>query len=134
MSIFPTLDIVTNILCCLPVKSLVRLKRVSKSWHSLNDIPCFINLPLACSIATNDLLPYIIKIQPSFTGVDYLDFASLHHNDGAREQKLDTRPSKYACKCGSCNGLFALHKKDTKEFGFFGNHQPVSATVLLSLR
>jgi hypothetical protein len=66
--------------------------------------------------------------------VGYLDFAYLHHNDGARAQKLDTRPSKYACKCGSCNGLFALHKEDTKEFGFFGNHQPVSSTVLLSLR
>ncbi|KAL9351211.1 hypothetical protein Peur_053891 [Populus x canadensis] len=62
MSSFPPLDIVTNILCSLPVKSLVRLERLSKSWHSLIDSPCFINLHLACSVATNNLLPYIIKI------------------------------------------------------------------------
>ncbi|KAJ6910166.1 hypothetical protein NC652_020994 [Populus alba x Populus x berolinensis] len=54
MPILP-LDIIINILCFLPAKTLVRFKCVSKSWQSLIDSPQFITLHLAHSLETDNL-------------------------------------------------------------------------------
>ncbi|CAK7323717.1 unnamed protein product [Dovyalis caffra] len=111
-------EIVVVICCHLPVKSLARFRSVSKSWHSLIDSPYFINLHLTCSIETNNFMLYVNpRSNPKEMGC--LDFASLHHNAGARARKLDAWPLKHAHICGSCNGLFALYKTDTKSLVFW---------------
>ncbi|KAJ4839734.1 hypothetical protein Tsubulata_026660 [Turnera subulata] len=54
------LDVVTNILCSLPAKSVLRFKAVSKAWCSLIDSSYFAHLQLSASIETNNDLMLVI--------------------------------------------------------------------------
>ncbi|KAJ4837918.1 hypothetical protein Tsubulata_046777 [Turnera subulata] len=74
------LDVVTDILCCLPMKSVLRFKAVSKAWCSLIQSSYFARLHLSASMETNDgltlvILPYVRTDQTGY--VFCADFYSL---------------------------------------------------------
>ncbi|XP_060170529.1 F-box protein CPR1-like [Lycium barbarum] len=116
MSNFP-LDVFAEILCRLPVKSVVRCKCVSKSWLTLIDSPEFSNLHLNYSLqlktANSNLFLILRKVD--YYGYGKRCFYSLHFdslNSRVVTPKELTNPllsSEYSTKVvGSCNVLLLI--------------------------
>ncbi|OMP08780.1 hypothetical protein COLO4_06128 [Corchorus olitorius] len=110
-SIIP-LDIITDILCRLPVEELLRFRSVSKPWCSLIDSPNFIKLHLSHSLKTQTNLSLILKDS---------DFYSVNLDSLQTAQKINHAPDgKQTQILGSCNGLLALLNPNDKIVQFLG--------------
>ncbi|KAL4335579.1 hypothetical protein GQ457_07G027940 [Hibiscus cannabinus] len=99
------MDVITDVLYRLPVKTLVRFKSLSKSCCSLIDDPDFIRAHLNRSVRTGSNLNIILKgLHLYSVEFDTLDVAV----------PLDCPLSLGACTeaFGSCNGLLAIHMSD----------------------
>ncbi|KAJ4839935.1 hypothetical protein Tsubulata_049696 [Turnera subulata] len=115
------LDVVPDILCCLPMKSVLRFKAVSKAWCSLIESSYFSRLQLSASMETNDDLMLVIVtneyIDESTGYVFFADFYSLdddNDDDGASTLR-QVRPRSCPFKqrggrlpLGSCHGMLVL--------------------------
>ncbi|KAF5474930.1 hypothetical protein F2P56_006782 [Juglans regia] len=98
---FPS-DVITDILCQLPVKTLLRFRCVSKHWHSQIDGPDFVQLHLGLSLATKSNLSLILKKWYLYS----TEFDSLHT---ATELNPPLNIIWGLTEVfGSCNGLLAL--------------------------
>ncbi|KAJ4848426.1 hypothetical protein Tsubulata_020620 [Turnera subulata] len=117
------LDAVAVILCCLPMKSVLRFRAVSKAWCSLIDSSYFARLQLSASNVDPML---VILTNPCIERTGWVlcaDFYSLDDDivevddDGASNSLRQVRPrscpfkprrgSTYALG-SSCNGMLAL--------------------------
>ncbi|KAJ4830828.1 hypothetical protein Tsubulata_038052 [Turnera subulata] len=123
------LDVVTDILCSLPVKSVLRFKAVSKAWCSLIDSDDFAGFHTSASIETNDDDLMLVILTCDY--VVCADFYSLDDDivevdddgDGVasassslRQAKPRSRPFKPRKSCtyplgSSCNVHGASAKK-----------------------
>ncbi|XP_047333383.1 F-box protein CPR1-like [Impatiens glandulifera] len=113
-SLFPD-EILENILCRLPVKSLLRLRCVSKSWLSLISSPRFVKLHLNRSVQTKSNLSLYI------TDARVLSRWNLYSLDHDHDHvRRPTEIVKHPLRCrkhiiqnwGSCNGLICLSNFD----------------------
>ncbi|KAL5717336.1 hypothetical protein ACHQM5_010357 [Ranunculus cassubicifolius] len=96
------LDIITNILSHLPVKSLLRFKSVSKSWYSLINDQKFIKSHLNRAIEGNNIN---IMIRHSYLST--IDYDSSF--DIAKDIDYPFKTSIYGVEIlGSCNGLVCI--------------------------
>ncbi|KAJ4839735.1 hypothetical protein Tsubulata_026661 [Turnera subulata] len=124
------LAVVTNILCSLPVNSVLRFKTVAKAWCSLIDSSDFARFHLSVSIETNDDLMLLMLTNQRSTDDDKpgvvlsADFYSLDDvevdddGDGGASSRLrQVRPRSYPFKPrktgtyalgSSCNGMLAF--------------------------
>ncbi|KAE8713696.1 Pyridoxal phosphate phosphatase-related protein [Hibiscus syriacus] len=75
MSPFPS-DLIPDILCWLPVKTLLRLKCVSKPWRSLIDDPHFAKLHLDYSLRTSTC----VECDDKAYAVDFDSLDNLVHS------------------------------------------------------
>ncbi|KAL8096468.1 F-box protein CPR1-like [Apium graveolens] len=98
--------LIAEILCCLPVKTLLRFRCVSKLWCSLIDSPRFVKSHLKRSIESKTNTGVIIGGHITYSVP--LDFGSL---DNATAVEID-EPLKTLLRdtqaVGSCNGLHCL--------------------------
>ncbi|KAJ4848427.1 hypothetical protein Tsubulata_020622 [Turnera subulata] len=124
------LDVVADILCSLPAKSVLRFKAVSKAWCSLIDSSYFARLQLSASIETNKC-PMLVILSNQRTGDDdnpslvlCADFYSLdddivevEEDGGASSSLRHVRPRSCPFKPrkgwtyalgSSCNGMLAF--------------------------
>ncbi|KAJ7972178.1 F-box family protein [Quillaja saponaria] len=125
-----SVDMMSHILCWLPVKTLVALRCVSKQWCSLIDSPYFVKLHLECSIATSSNLSLIFNtridesiFEHCYGGFYSLDFDRFDKSICNFVQFLDN-PVKdveddvvlITRVIGSCNGLLLLVDCQTSSF------------------
>ncbi|GLT56478.1 hypothetical protein SLA2020_295160 [Shorea laevis] len=104
-------DSIREILCRLPVKSLLRFKSVSKPWCCLIDDPYFINFHLKHSTETNRDLSVIAE--SSISPINLLCSQGLDPPDKFVEINLpveinppaETNSVEGITLLGSCNGL-----------------------------
>ncbi|XP_047331277.1 F-box protein CPR1-like [Impatiens glandulifera] len=107
-SFFPD-EILENVLCRLPVKSLLRLRCISKSWLSLISSPRFVKLHLNRSVQTKSNLSLFL-----ITGHEFFrwNLYSLDHDLQPPEvinHPIDGHPFRYRWyTIGSCHGLICL--------------------------
>ncbi|KAJ4850422.1 hypothetical protein Tsubulata_038194 [Turnera subulata] len=122
------LDAVADILCCLPMKSVLRFKAVSKAWCSLIDSSYFARLQLSASnhdpmlvILTNEYIErtnYIVVCADFYSLDDDVDDAAAA-SSSLRQVRPRSRPFDprrgYTYALGSCcNGILA--------FGIYGGN------------
>ncbi|XP_047326053.1 F-box protein CPR1-like [Impatiens glandulifera] len=106
MSLIPN-EILTNIFSRLPVKSLLRLKCLSKFWLAQISSPSFIKMHLTSPVQTKNLLLFL-ENQDIFQ----VDFDSLE--DGSVVQLAEVDYIPLICShaevefCGSCDGLICM--------------------------
>ncbi|AES80211.2 F-box and associated interaction domain protein [Medicago truncatula] len=142
-------DLIAELLSFLPVKSLVRLKCVSKSWKSLISDPSFVKLHLNRSSTRNPLFTigtlHIAAIPIAAIPIDDVDDRGLevgysvvpyslncliqnplftlsvdpYHHLGDKECSL---------MIGSCNGLILLAGGDS-QLGYFRLWNPATMTI-----
>ncbi|GER52879.1 F-box protein [Striga asiatica] len=91
-------EIITTILSRLPVKSLLRFRRVSKPWRALIDGRDFIKLHLRLSAETNSNRTLIVRSNELF----WVDLDSFKLLDAGN---IGLKPRNVLC---SCNGLVLL--------------------------
>ena len=101
------LDVITEILSLLPVKSLLRFRCVSKQFCASIDSPEFVKLHLSRSKETYSKSSIILEFYSGFFSVnmDSLDIAVQ-----LLDHPLDSYPKKPIKVIGSCNGLLALQR------------------------
>nr|XP_023892793.1 F-box protein CPR1-like [Quercus suber] len=94
-------EVVLEILHRLPVKSLIRLRCVSKSWNSLITSSAFINshLTRSFSLPSNKLIVRHYN-NDSFDQIQNTEFP------------LTSRRIQHFILIGSANGLFSLHEQE----------------------
>ncbi|XWS19057.1 hypothetical protein CRYUN_Cryun32bG0098300 [Craigia yunnanensis] len=112
MSPFPT-DLIPDILCRLPVKTLLRFKCVSKPWGSLIDDSDFAKVHLHQSLKTNTnvklFLDNCIKDDDKAYSVDF----DLLTNLVQFPRPFTAEITKYRSRIfGSCNGLLAVYHRE----------------------
>ncbi|XVF74682.1 hypothetical protein PTKIN_Ptkin13bG0131300 [Pterospermum kingtungense] len=109
MSHFPT-HLIPDILCRLPVKTLLHLKCVSKPWGSLIDDSDFAKLQLQQSLKTNTnvklFLDNCIEVDDKAYFVDFDSFDNLVQFPRPFTAEMDKYRSRIFC---SCNGLLAVY-------------------------
>ncbi|KAL6196803.1 hypothetical protein ACLB2K_032416 [Fragaria x ananassa] len=106
-------DVIVNILCWMPVKSLIRFTSVSKRWRFiiLSD-PKFAASQLNRARRLKALGPRLIFLTnaPQLGSLDLGDTASFGHPSSVR--KLSLPLERHACRdvtiLGSCNGLVCV--------------------------
>ncbi|KAF9612659.1 hypothetical protein IFM89_003134 [Coptis chinensis] len=100
-------DIFTNILCRLPVKSLLRFKCVCKSWYTLLNDRAFIKLHLNESMQSKDGFNFMFR-NVKFFSVDYL-LSSASFSKAVEVDFPFKSPSEtVAIALGSCHGIFLI--------------------------
>ncbi|OMP01512.1 hypothetical protein COLO4_11812 [Corchorus olitorius] len=102
-------DLISDILLCLPVKSLVRYRCLSKSSRTEIDSETFINAHLTRSIETKTrrrlILERVVRLNKcTVVGLDELEQGRLVVQDGQNFHDRSIR--------GSCNGLVLLEHHD----------------------
>ncbi|GMI80284.1 CONSTITUTIVE EXPRESSER OF PR GENES 1, CONSTITUTIVE EXPRESSER OF PR GENES 30 [Hibiscus trionum] len=121
MAAFPT-DVITDVLRVLPVKSLTRLRCVSKSWGSLIKDPHFAKLHLHHSFKTNNNVKLVLDGRTDDDDDDddddaYETFSVDFDSLGDLEQHprpFPTTRSRFTSRIfGSCNGLLAVYHHET---------------------
>ncbi|XP_059661929.1 F-box protein CPR1-like [Cornus florida] len=108
-------DLIPDVLCRLPVKSLLRFRCVSKQWRALIDSPNFINLHLNQSLRTNTNWSLISR-RYSFQNLYCIGYQSL--DDILKHGYHNVLPVKHEYPflrlphhfniVGYCNGLMCL--------------------------
>ncbi|GMI63768.1 CONSTITUTIVE EXPRESSER OF PR GENES 1, CONSTITUTIVE EXPRESSER OF PR GENES 30 [Hibiscus trionum] len=106
-------DLIPDILCRLPVKTLLRFKCVSKSWCSLIDDPHFAKLHLDHSLKTSSNVKLFLDNCIECDDKAYaVDFDSLH-NLVQFPRPFIAEITKYRSRViGSCNGLLAVYHRE----------------------
>ncbi|KAK9175553.1 hypothetical protein WN944_027560 [Citrus x changshan-huyou] len=101
------LDVITEILSLLPVKSLLRFRCVSKQLCASIDSPEFVKLHLSRSKETYSKSSLILELRSGFfsANLDSLDIAVQ-----LLDHPLDGYPEKTVEVIGCCNGLLALKR------------------------
>lgn len=106
MTVYFAEHLLAEILCCLPVKTLLRFRCVSKLWCSLIDSPRFVKSHLKRSTECKTNTGVIISRHITYSVP--MDFGSL---DNATAIEID-EPLKTLLRntqaVGSCNGLHCL--------------------------
>ncbi|KAG4125053.1 hypothetical protein ERO13_D10G074100v2 [Gossypium hirsutum] len=112
MSPFPT-DMIPNILCRLPVKTLLRFKCVSKPWGSLIDDSHFVKSHLHQSLKTNNNVKLFLDNGAEIDDNAYaVDFDSLN-NLVQFPRPFTAEITKYRSRIiGSYNGLLAVYHRE----------------------
>ncbi|MBA0749010.1 hypothetical protein Gogos_002977 [Gossypium gossypioides] len=112
MSPFPT-DMIPNILCRLPVKTLLRFKCVSKPWGSLIDDSHFVRSHLHQSLKTNNNVELFLDNGAEIDDNAYaVDFDSLN-NLVQFPRPFTAEITKYRSRIiGSYNGLLAVYHRE----------------------
>ncbi|KAB2061378.1 hypothetical protein E1A91_A10G084800v1 [Gossypium mustelinum] len=112
MSPFPT-DMIPNILCRLPVKTLLRFKCVSKPWGSLIDASHFVKSHLHQSLKTNNNVKLFLDNGAEIDDNAYaVDFDSLN-NLVQFPRPFTAEITKYRSRIiGSYNGLLAVYHRE----------------------
>ncbi|KAE8717834.1 Pyridoxal phosphate phosphatase-related protein [Hibiscus syriacus] len=112
MAAFPT-DVITDILCMLPVKALTRFRFVSKSWDSLIKDSNFAKLHLHRTFKTNNNVKLVLD---TLTADDIdddkaysVDFNSLVNLEQLPRPFPSGRSGFSSRIFGSCNGLLAVY-------------------------
>ena len=106
-----------QILCRLPVKSLIRFRCVSKIWNSLITTSAFIDSHLTQSLSLPSNSNKLIVSRGDFrTKVEYYEFIHDDNNDSDSSfhqfQNVEFPLSSYFNLIGSVNGLFCLCEKE----------------------
>ncbi|XP_059633653.1 F-box/kelch-repeat protein At3g06240-like [Cornus florida] len=96
-------EIQMNILSCLPVKSLLRFRCVSKQFRSLISDPYFVKFHLNRSLLSKNYQKVFLSSFPP-QSIDYESFLDNHNNKNALVE-LDCPSYSYVSVIGSCNGL-----------------------------
>ncbi|XP_017257053.2 F-box protein CPR1-like [Daucus carota subsp. sativus] len=113
LSVSATEHLITEILCRLPVKNLLRFRCVSKPWCSLIDSPRFVKAHLKRSIECKAKPGIIIKSFVSYS----VDYDSLGRSTTAIEIDEPLKTYLHATgDVGSCNGLHCLYNLQTDLF------------------
>nr|XP_023910074.1 F-box/kelch-repeat protein At3g23880-like isoform X1 [Quercus suber] len=111
-------EVVLQILCRVPVKSLIRFRCVSKSWNSLITTSAFIDSHLTQSLSLPSNSNKLIVSRGDFkTKVEYYEFIHDDNNDSDSSfhqfQNVEFPLSfSYFKLIGSVNGLFCLCEKE----------------------
>ncbi|KAJ4842163.1 hypothetical protein Tsubulata_037400 [Turnera subulata] len=114
------LDIVTDILRCLPVKSLLRFRCASQTWRSLVDSSYLVKLHLARSIEENKLMIVFITTSKGVEDGSFIDSVDIYAVDDDKDNgliqiKQRFQPFKSRKRgtriLGSCNGMLVLDHK-----------------------
>ena len=111
-------EVVLQILCRLPVKSLFRFRCVSKIWNSLITTSAFIDSHLTQSLSLPSNSNKLIVSRGDFrTKVEYYEFIHDDNNDSDSSfhqfQNVEFPLSfSYFKLIGSVNGLFCLCEKE----------------------
>ncbi|PON85010.1 F-box domain containing protein [Trema orientale] len=96
-------DVVISILSKLPVKSLVRLKCICKSWNSLIESPLFITTHLNRKVHHKDYLGlFMSERSTSRTHISFISYNTMKFSSNL------ILPFKYPSIIGSCNGLLCV--------------------------
>ncbi|KAJ4842164.1 hypothetical protein Tsubulata_037403 [Turnera subulata] len=112
------LDIVTDILRCLPVKSLLRFRCASQAWCSLIDSSYLVKPQLARSIEENKLM--IVLITGGVEDGSFIECVDIYAVDDDKDngliqikQRFDPFKSRRHTRVlGSCNGMLVLCHND----------------------
>ncbi|KAK4540536.1 hypothetical protein RGQ29_031833 [Quercus rubra] len=110
--------VVLQILCRLPVKSLIRFRCVSKIWNSLITTSAFIDSHLTQSLSLPSNSNKLVVSRGDFrTKVEYYEFIHDDNNDSDSSfhqfQNVEFPLSfSYFKLIGSVNGLFCLCEKE----------------------
>ncbi|CAO2841333.1 unnamed protein product [Amaranthus hypochondriacus] len=123
------IEILASILAFIPVKSLIRFKCVSKTWHSIISSPYFSNLHLTHSISPDRLL--ILNrgcfLKPGYIDPNhgnnpssfvplFLDNSDNFGDDAGTTFSLPPQSNRVNVQlCGSCNGLIATVQKTVSD-------------------
>ncbi|WRX27738.1 F-box domain - like 10 [Theobroma cacao] len=111
MSPFPS-DLITDILCRLPVKTLLRFRCVSKPWGSLIDDSDFVKLHLHQSLKTNTNVKLFLDNCVENNSKAYAVDFDLLCNLVQFPRPFTAEANKYQSRIfGSCNGLLAVYHR-----------------------
>ncbi|XP_050238891.1 F-box protein At5g07610-like isoform X1 [Mercurialis annua] len=114
-----TEDLVVEILCRVPVKSLMQFKRVSKGWYNLISNVC---APKISCIASSAPLGFLFSIlrKTSVFDTAYFSYPEGHYCDddspGFVKSCLDLIPSKRYKRLDLCNGLLLYFSEDGRYY------------------
>ena len=109
------IDLIADILCRLPVKSVVRFLCVSKSWAELIKGLGFINTHLQRSINSDRDCTIIIDQIASVPSLNFLSVLFRHDNENCLPKAMEIypplqgRPERETTIVDYCNGLVCLH-------------------------
>ncbi|XP_056699864.1 F-box protein CPR1-like [Spinacia oleracea] len=117
MSALPT-EIIAEILSRLPVKPLVQLKCVCKSWESLIKCPNFIKIHINQTLISNTDRHLLVSSQDSSLHSADLDLHPSHLSFSEHNHPLKHR--KVVNILGSCNGVICI-SDDSKSDVFLYN-------------
>jgi hypothetical protein len=111
------MDVITEILSLLPVKSLMRFSCINKSFYTLISDPYFVQMHLKKSKRN----PQLSAITGNYTSVvTFTKISSLLQNSWTTIQ-YDNLPSNHNrwSLVGSCNGLLCLNDKNGERLYFW---------------
>ena len=108
------LEIITNILSRLPVKSLVRFQCVSKGWHSLINGQDFIKLHLHRSFKSNTDRTLIVHEQNA--GIPFDFFSVSFHDENRFGKRLEIYQPLHCSNTSTdilscCDGLVCIYNQ-----------------------
>jgi len=108
-------EVFTEILSRLPVKSLIQMKSLCKSWKTLISNPSFIKIHLNQSLSSQNPYSYLLHFNISTDKCIFIPFPVNHllenHNITIRKYPYyRLKDDKDCCAVvGSCNGLVCLN-------------------------
>ncbi|XP_030963245.1 F-box/kelch-repeat protein At3g23880-like isoform X3 [Quercus lobata] len=110
-------EVVLQILCRLPVKSLIRFRCVSKLWNSLITTSAFIDSHLTQSLSLPSNSNKLIVSRGDFRAIDIYEF--IHDDNNVSDSSFHQFQNvefplslSYYRLIGSVNGLFCLCEKE----------------------
>ncbi|XP_071911983.1 F-box protein At5g07610-like [Coffea arabica] len=124
LSIINNEDLLTEILLCLPPKSLLRLQCVSKLWLSIISRPNFRRLharrnPTSSAAATNLFFYRVFCWVPEFNFLCLSNSLEDVNSMRVITSNLSNRREGFPWRIHSCNGLICLDPYDDESTKFF---------------